>query len=139
MSDATDIAMHITNLRAGPEYQAAIRKINPAGPDEIKRWADDPDSPEYAQLRLVIGIWERIAQVVLPCREDQDKLYPCSPVGLMWHKLEPAIRAIQTNEGTQYYAFKFEELKDDFQGWTKTPAGEKYESLTDQTICALFG
>jgi len=131
--------MHITNLRTGSEYQAAIRRIQPAKPDEIKNWAAQQDTTEYAQLRLVIGVWERISQIVLKDCTNKDVVYPCSPAGLMWDKLKPAIDVIKEVDKLPYYAFKFEEFKDAYEVWGNTEAGQKYSSIHDQAICALFG
>lgn len=139
MSSAADITMHITNLRTGPEYQSAIRTIQRADPETIKGWAKSQKTLEYAQLRLAVGIWERIAQIILQTDPDRDAVYPCSPVGLMWELLEPAISVIQENEKLPNYACLFKDLFDDHACWTRTDAGEKYCSSSDQAICALFG
>ncbi len=139
MSDATSISMHITSLRTSSAYQAAAQKISVASTADIESWARDSSTSDYAHLRLIIGVWERIAGVILPSKPDQDTVFPCAPVGMMWDKLRPAVDIIRTDLKQPYYASQFEELKDEYQVWGETPAGSRYSTIEKQAICALFG
>ncbi|MGI9423441.1 MAG: hypothetical protein ACR2PA_09625, partial [Hyphomicrobiaceae bacterium] len=133
---------------SGAEYQSAIRKIQ-ARPQDVARWApQDGTTTEAAQFRLVVGIWEGFANIILPLLEQGDDqykkevrgtIYSCAPVGLMWQILESGIEELRNNGGLPNYANAFEALKVDYEKWTYTPAGSQYRSPAAQAVVALFG
>lgn len=139
MTDTTSIMLHITDIRASTQYQSAVRKIHLATPEDIKGWAAQTSCSEYADLRIAIGIWERIATAVTCMGAEQDKVFPCTPVGLMWEILEPAISSIRATEGSANYASQFEALKGEYECWGRTESGRNFSTTSEQTICALFG
>lgn len=139
MAVETKIMMHITEVRTGAHYQNAVRKIHLAGCDDVRAWAAHKSCSEYADLRIVIGSWERISNTIFCADADEDKVFPCAPVALMWDLLEPAIVNIRKVEGVKNYAKQFEALKDKYNGWVRTDKGKDFSTSSDQTICAMFG
>lgn len=139
MTETANVMMHITELRVSTQYQKAISKIQLAKPEDIKAWSTHKNCSEYADLRITIGIWERLAMTISHLGAEQDKVYSCTPVGLMWDILEPAIANIRETEELPNYASQFEKLKDDYECWGKTESGKNFGSISDQAICALFG
>jgi hypothetical protein len=125
----------VTGLRLNPAYQAA--ELQRRKSDAATMADAAQGSIEYSYILLLIGTWERIGILAKDLSAPQRRqFFRCTPAGLMWEALRPAIEAIG---GYQMIAPNFKELNDQYQAWLKSPDGAMFTTVARQTVCALFG
>ncbi len=149
MSDTVDLISKVTKLRMAGPYNSAIRTIirkSPSG-DQIAEFAKNSDSDEYADIRLIVGTWEKIAILFKSKSEvDRDDLFRVTPVGLLWKMFLPAITIIRedgafpgNDKPSPDYACDFEYLALEYDIWARKTDNGKYTCPSEQAIQALFG
>jgi hypothetical protein len=136
--EALRLIVKFTELRMNPLYQAAERKRRHLGAEVMAR--SEATSEEYAAVVLLIGTWERIAIFAKEFSPTQKRrFFRCSPVGLVWSALEPAITCIRTaGVVSEAYASELEALALEYRAWTLTDGGSGYRTEVQQAICAMF-
>jgi hypothetical protein len=139
MTDAelAQIIIQLTQLRSGVEYQKAFRLLRRNRPDDMAN--ADKKSDEYAAIRLLVGTWDRIAQIVGRLSPpEQVQIFVCHPFGLMWRSLEPAIEVLRKNIDPSFAA-DFEAVHRQYYDWTRTEGGHNFNTLSRQAVHACFG
>ncbi|HWF67490.1 MAG TPA: hypothetical protein VN670_09300 [Acidobacteriaceae bacterium] len=145
--DIQATVMQLAVLRTNPRYHEIMSALHRSSAQAIAPMGKDKNSVEYGNIRMVVGIWEQIAQTILSLsHSDRHRIFKCTPVSLMWKLLWPAIEQIRTG-GADYgsgtpspeYAKNFEHLDDEYHHWTQSPDGREYRSAASQAVCARFG
>lgn len=124
----------VTQLRLNPPYQAAEALRRRSGAAAMASAAQG--STELAAILLMIGTWERIANMATPLNKTQlHTFFRSAPVSLMWEALKPAIDAVG---GATAIAPEFERLNKGYSSWLNSSAGKDFRSANLQAVTALF-
>jgi len=136
--EALQIIIKVTDLRLNPQYQSAEAMRRRSGVQSMAQ--SNPNSDEYAAVRLLIGVWDRIAMFVSEFNNNQQRrFFRCNPVGLIWRNLEPAVVSIRKSGSVgANFAKEFETLAGQYNEWTQGPDGEDFRTETQQVVCAMF-
>ncbi len=146
-ADVQATISQVTALRTSPRYHDIMSAMHTSAPLIATAMATNRSSVEYGKIRMAVGVWEQIAQIVgnLPAA-DRPQVFQCTPVLLMWELLCPAIEKIRSagadpNNASPSpgYASRFEQLKDEYDKWMQTPGGSSYRTGGAQAIHAFFG
>jgi len=141
------VVVNIAHLRSNAKYKEAElmrRKIGSAV------MAQSPQhSEEYANVRLLIGTWNRISVFAGEFSATQKRrFFKCHPINLTWKVLKPGVDVIrqgldQTKDVpepvSKEYGKDLEALAVEYVKWTKTADGREYQSEARQAVCADFG
>jgi hypothetical protein len=144
------VVMNVAHLRSNPKYKEAELMRRKLGVHGAATMAKAPQgSEQYANIRLLIGTWNRISVFAGEFSAPQKRrFFKCHPVGLTWKVLAPGVEVIRTSfektddvpePVTKDYAKDLEALAAEYTKWTKTPDGKEYQSEARQAVCADFG
>ena len=139
MTVATELS-EIQALRLSPAYQAAELIRQQIGAAAMAAYP--PASVQYGGLRLMIGTWETIAIKVRGNDALKEPFYQNNPVGYMWNKLSPGIKAIRKVSKIKavkaLYGNQFSLLNTAYGRWLKDQPAD-YRSAALSGISAQFG
>jgi hypothetical protein len=125
----------IKELRSAGNYQSAETQRQTDGSGTMAAGSAD----QQAAIRLMIGTWESIANMVLPLDPiGQESIFGSTPVGYMWDGLYAGIWIIRQNENEPGYASRFEQLDTAYMAWISTKSAG-YQSDAAQGLNANFG
>lgn len=144
------LCMQIDQLRFNMAYRNAEVMRQSLGPQGAAIMARAPQkSIRYANIRLLVGTWNRIAVIASDfAPAQQRRFFKCHPILQTWKVLEPGITIIRnaskkTRAVTQPvhkdYAKDLENLAKVYHQWTLTKDGQEYRSEARQAVCADFG
>jgi hypothetical protein len=136
--EALQVIIKVTDLRLNAQYQSAEAMRRRSGVESMAQ--SNPNSDEYAAVRLLIGVWERIAMFVSEFNDNQRRrFFRCNPVGLVWRYLEPGVVIIRKRGSVgPKFAKEFETLARQYTEWTQGSDGADFRTEADQVVCALF-
>ncbi|HXT82100.1 MAG TPA: hypothetical protein VN702_21240 [Acetobacteraceae bacterium] len=147
IADIQNAISQSTALRTNPGYHSFMTIVHTSEPLVVAAMATNTSSVQYGNIRMAVGVWEQIAQIVGKLSAaDRPQVFQCTPVSLMWKLLLPAIEKIRSAgadpsspTASPGYAGNFEKLKDEYNAWTQTPAGKTYSTDAAQAVHAFFG
>jgi hypothetical protein len=135
--EVLQVIIQISQLRSATEYQLAVRMARQNGPDNMA--SADPNSEQYAAIRLLIGTWIRIGLIVAEIDPTQkSRIFKCNPVRLMWDFLNDAVDIIRASLGPGF-AVEFEQLSAEYDTWAASGDGMLYTTTQLPAMHALFG
>ncbi len=149
-SEYLQLVMNVAHLRSNPKYKEAELMRRKLGADGAATMAKAPQSSEqYANVRLLIGTWNRIAVFAGEFSAAQKRrFFKCHPILLTWKVLKPGVEVIRSNleqtedvpePVTKEYGKDLEAMAAEYEKWTKTADGREYRSEARQAVCADFG
>jgi hypothetical protein len=130
----------LLSLRLKKSYQAAEQTRRRLGAAAMAKYP--PASSEFGDLRLMVNVWETIANRVHENKSLRVPFFQTSPVGYMWSKLSPGIKILQKGHfkgrGGKFYAKQFQTLNTSYSRWLGQQAPQ-YRTAAKAGIGAQFG